>query len=164
MPWQGRKQKPPKGQTKGYLSICSSYTPWAVAKAGGEMADGLQSYSNAPSLNHYMGNNLSPHRAILPCAFVCTGESSPAPLEMQYFCKCITHWQNYFCVLLLVIGTSSENSSSSKTCVCSSAFLVPSENPKGALNITLDSGTEINHVTWPACQLNKLHCNFYCTD
>lgn len=88
--WQESKLNPLKGQTKGYLSICSPYAPRTIAKTRGEMADGLQSYSNTLSLNHHMANNLSPHRAILPCSRVCTGESSPALLETQYFCKCIT--------------------------------------------------------------------------
>lgn len=135
-------RKLPKGHMKVYLIICSLYTLWAIAKAGGEMADGLESYFNAFSLSHQKGNSLCLHRALLLCAIVRTGQLSPALLEMQYFCK--WHWQKYFHVLLLVIGIGSENSSSFKTCICSCPFLIPSKNPKGTLNTTLDSGTEMS--------------------
>lgn len=45
-----------KGQTKRYLSICRSnaIASQAIEKAGGEIADGLQSYCNVLSLHHHM--------------------------------------------------------------------------------------------------------------
>lgn len=135
VPWQGRKQKPPKGQTERYLSICSLYTSRATAKAGSEMADGLQSYCNVLSLNHHMATICRPTKLsfLLPLS---VQRSHHCSIENSIFVNALLTDKITSVVLLLVIKTSSENSSSSKTCPCSSAWRVPSKNPKGTLNIT----------------------------